>query len=252
LEWPARLGSAPSIDFAANSDFEVHQLYRKASALGIAQVRAIYSRVVVDLNRAADDISPRLVPNHPKPRPRSPGDGYARPGRGVVWASAIDRRGPKRIISQLPFDQFQTRIDDYHTPYYRALELLLERRIQRFGHAILVDAHSMPGRVGADLVLGTLDGRACSPEVAVCARSALEDADGEECRFTLRENHPYRGGEIIRVLGRPTERMHALQLEIDRSLYMDEHSHTLRANRRVDALIARLDRFMTHLVRFEG
>lgn len=231
LAWPHDLRPKPLVDFARNADYEVHTLYRDVAALGAVSVAAIYSRLVVDLNRADDDISRSLVPDHPAPRPRrSAGvpssthpDAHEpeRPGRGVVWAHAV---GNVRIIDRpLRYAEFSRRIGRYHTPYYRALETLLERRRRRFGFAILLDAHSMPSSVGVDLVSGTLEGTACHPEIGRLAIAALsaDDAPGTP-HIVVRHDDPYRGGALVRRFGRPSEGLHALQLEVNRGLYMDE------------------------------
>lgn len=235
LQWPREVEPYPSADFARNADFEVDHLYDDAARLGAVGVRAVYSRLLVDLNRAADDISPAIVPDHPAPRPRRrPGLPSAaddaleldphRPGRGVVWTHAIGdvrlRTGP------LPYRELADRIDRFHEPYCRALELLLQRRRERFGYAILLDAHSMPGCVGVDLVLGTLAGASCAPQLERLALRALGDRAGAP-RLRVRLNDPYLGGELVRRFGRPAEGLHAFQLEVSRSLYMDERTLAL-------------------------
>jgi N-formylglutamate deformylase len=234
LRWPSALRPKPQVDLRRNADYEVHRLYDPAAQLGAASVQALYSRLVVDLNRAADDVSPAIVPDHPAPRPRRtpgvPADHGAappfqadRPGRGVVWASAV---GNVRILhAPLSFAAFRERIDRYHAPYHRALEVLLARRVERFGFAILLDAHSMPASVGPDLVLGTLDGSSCAASVEDLALRALASAD--HGALDVRLNDPYRGGELVRRFGRPDRGMHALQLEVSRGLYMDEATHAV-------------------------
>jgi N-formylglutamate amidohydrolase len=238
LAWPHDLRPKPQADFARNADFEVQTLYRGADALGAASVEAIYSRLVVDLNRAGDDVSRHLVPDHPAPRPRrrpgvpvpggdaDHGHRLDRPGRGVVWASAIGSDSAVRILDvPLRFSEFKRRIDRYHAPYYRALATLLERRRRRFGYAILLDAHSMPGSVGVDLVLGTLDGTSCAEWISRRALDAL--SRGPSSLLSVRLDDPYRGGEVVRTFGKPSEGIHALQLEVSRRLYMDEASSML-------------------------
>jgi N-formylglutamate amidohydrolase len=226
LTWPGRLRPKPQVDFCRNADYEVHRLYPSAGDLGAACVQAVYSRLVVDLNRAHDDVSSRLCPDHPNPRPRrNPGSPaetlptdvpIGRPGRGVVWASAV---GNVRILDRpLSYAEFDERIRRYHRPYYRALEVLLARRVRRYGFAVLLDAHSMPGSVGPDLVVGTLGGRSCNDLVAHRALRALQGS------FDLRRDEPYRGGELVRTFGRPEDGLHAFQLEVSRGLYMDETS----------------------------
>lgn len=234
LTWPHDLRPKPQVDLAKNADFAVHELYRGSETRGAARVEAVYSRLVVDLNRARDDISRLVVPDHPAPHPRTrPGvpEGPELPGartprnsgRGVVWTRAVDNTP---VLSRaLSHEELQWRLTRFHDPYYAALEHLLERRRERFGYAILLDAHSMPGIVDADLVLGTLDGDSCSHTLESRAFAALSDFDAvgnAQYPLRVRRNRPYRGGEVVRRFGRPAEGFHALQLEVNRSLYMDE------------------------------
>lgn len=223
LEWPDDLTPRPQVNFARNADLGVHTLYPHGPRFA-ACVRARFSRLVVDLNRAADDVDLQVVPDHPSPMPRenpSGTSGRRRPAlrvenRGVVWANAI---GNIPMFSRpLSFPDFTRRIESFHAPYYRAVAVLLERRVQRFGHAILLDAHSMPGSVPGHLILGTLDGAACAPLITAAAARALRADDGLDVRI----DDPYRGGEVVRYFGRPSRGIHALQLEVNRGLYMDE------------------------------
>ena len=185
-------------------------------------------------------MSAQLVPDHPAPRPRRrpgvpPGDAdpvdhtaWDRPGRGVVWASAVSAGAGAsvRILEPpLPYAAFARRIERYHAPYHRALQILLERRRKRFGYAVLLDAHSMPSSVGLDLVLGTLDGESAAEPLAAAAVEALR---GSSALLSVKRDHPYRGGELVRRFGRPGEGLHAFQLEVSRRLYMDEQTYSLR------------------------
>ena len=246
LAWPHDLRPKPQVDFARNADYEVQTIYPDVAPLGVATVCAVYSRLVVDLNRAPDDVPRELVPDHPAPRPRrkpgeptsdpfhDPREPWDRPGRGVVWASAVSAGAGAsiRILEPpLPYRAFAHRIERYHAPYYAALSILLERRRRRFGYAVLLDAHSMPSTVGLDLVLGTLDGESASEDLVTTALAALQ-ADREQPNaplLSVKRDHPYRGGELVRRFGRPTEGLHAFQLEISRRLYMDEQTYSLQA-----------------------
>jgi N-formylglutamate amidohydrolase len=233
LDWPADLDPRPQVNFARNADFEVHTLYEAAPELGVAGVTARFSRLVVDLNRATDDVDPELVPDHPAPKPRrSPGSsrdsrGGPRPGnRGVIWANAVGNI--PILTSPLPYVQLSRRLDRYYHPYHRALSLLLERRRERFGYAILLDAHSMPSSVPGDMIVGTLAGNTCSNAVRDIALDALRRGDGgsgpgDGVDLDVRLDEPYQGGELIRCFGRPDRGVHALQLEVSRDLYMDEY-----------------------------
>ncbi|PRQ07335.1 N-formylglutamate amidohydrolase [Enhygromyxa salina] len=236
LDWPASLGPRPQVSFPRNADYAVDRLYVRAEALGAATVRARYSRVVVDLNRAHDDVSAEIVPDHPAPRPREAAFGAAPPSssggrkirnRGVVWRSAV---GNIPLLTTLTYAQFSHRLDRYYHPYHRALRLLIERRRRQFGYAIVLDAHSMPSTVGGDLVLGTRSGDACGPALSELAMQALgglctrqRGLFGSSWPLAVALDDPYRGGQIAGSLGRPHEHVHALQLEVNRALYMDEY-----------------------------
>jgi N-formylglutamate amidohydrolase len=234
LDWPTSLGPRPQVNFPRNADYAIDRLYVRAEALGAATIRARYSRLVVDLNRAEDDISAELVPDHPEPRPRSslsptsPSATQGRPirNRGVIWRTAV---GNIPLLTTLSYAQFCERIERFYRPYYRALELLLARRRRRFGYAILLDAHSMPGTVVGDLVVGTRSGQSCGPELRALAESVLSgkaasvrERFGSRWPLSLAVDDPYQGGELIGTFGRPEQHVHALQLEVNRALYMDE------------------------------
>lgn len=231
LDWPASLGPRPQVNFPRNADYAVDRLYVRAEVLGAATLRARFSRLVVDLNRAEDDISAELVPDHPAPRPRSSlsaptlGRRSIR-NRGVVWRTAV---GNIPLLTTLGYSQFCDRIERFYRPYHRALALLIERRRRRFGYAVVLDAHSMPGTVAGDLVLGTRAGHACGPELRAVAEAvlggkttALRKRFGSRWPLALGVDDPYQGGELIASFGRPDEHVHALQLEVSRALYMDE------------------------------
>jgi N-formylglutamate amidohydrolase len=226
LEWPAALGPRPQVNFPRNADYEVHRLYHRASTMGAARIRARYTRLVVDLNRASNDVRPEVVPDHPSPSPQphltgGKGErGRAIRNRGVIWRTAV---GNIPLFDQLPFASFELRLRDYYWPYHRALEALLERRRRRFGYAILLDAHSMPGSVGEDLVLGTRNSDAAAEIVQNRAVRALSSTPDSAAQLRVGVDEPYRGGELVRAFGRPNAGLHALQLEISRALYMDEY-----------------------------
>ena len=227
LEWPADdPRPRPTVNFARNADLDVDRLYPDAAALGAATLRARYSRLLIDLNRATDDVSAALVPDHPAPRPRQPPWAAGGPrlsavhNRGLIWRTAV---GNVPILTgSLTYAELQLRLRRYYQPYHRALEVLLARRRARFGFAVLLEAHSMPSSVPGDLVLGTFEGGACSPELEQQALAALRGSADEAAPLAVRLNDPYRGGELVRSFGRPESGQHALQLEVNRALYMDE------------------------------
>ena len=238
LHWPTSLGPAPRVDFRRHADYAVDRLFRRIHELPVASLTARFSRLVVDLNRAPNDVDPQFVPDHPDPRPRAASSalqelarerGVSLPHRGVVWRSTL---GNAPLYRRMSFARLTERLRRFYDPYMRALLELAERRRRKFGYAIIVDMHSMPGFLAPDLVVGTRNGSSCAAfireciERELCARSAL-DLDHKaspRCVF----DDPYPGGYITEYFGRPSEDLHAFQIEVNRGLYLDETSLGLR------------------------
>lgn len=198
----------------------VDRLIWRALATGAGALIALRPRAEIDLNRDEREIDPAMVAPPPSSRillqsPRIRGGLGLVPSRisgiGAIW----NRR--------LPAAELTRRIVEVHRPYHQALGALLEQIRNRFGIAILLDCHSMPPRAGgtatqqASIVLGDRYGTSIAPEYV--------DAAGIAARrlgFKVARNEPYAGGYITQRHGRPAEGIHALQLEIDRSLYLDD------------------------------
>lgn len=210
---------------AMAGDLYVDALYHDAIAHGITVVRTPYSRFLVDLNRLPDDFCPATVQR---------AQVRAEPGyhgqRGVFWGVSPDGRP----LYRRPFTRAEAalRLERYYYPYHRALRNHLNALRQRFGYAILVDGHSMPsqglrvrGVPRADIVPGDLDGQSCAPELSGFVERWWRDAG-----YTVQPNRPYRGGAITRLHGKPEENIHAIQIEINRALYMDERSYRFNQN----------------------
>lgn len=204
---------------ARDADLFVNDLYADAPGLGATVLRATVSRYVVDLNRAETDVDAESVVGGPA-SPRAP--------RGVIWR--LGTEGEVCLRRPLSRESFEARLDAIHRPYHGALRRLISARVTKFGHAIVLAAHSMPsvGRSGhgdppqagatrADVVPGTQGRTSADPRYidvvdAVAARHSL----------TVRHDDPYRGGFTTRYYGRPDERVHVVQVELARRLYMDE------------------------------
>lgn len=203
---------------ARDGDLFVDRLYKNVASLGATFVTTPYSRFVVDLNRLPDDVTPQAVDGATAPR----GPGYYG-DRGVIWT--ISPRGRAVYLRPLTQGEFLRRRASYYDPYHEALRTELERLRARFGYAILLDAHSMPSRsprAGAarpDIVPGDLLGAACGEWVRELTVNHFT-----ELGYSVRPNSPYRGGGITRQHGRPDAGIHAVQLEVSRSLYMNERT----------------------------
>ncbi|MGE3631984.1 MAG: N-formylglutamate amidohydrolase [Sandaracinaceae bacterium] len=198
-----------------DSDVYVDKLYADAPLVGASLLASHVSRYVVDLNRAPDDVDRETVSDHPDPRGVSP--------RGVVWRVTTD--GLPALRGPLRFEELCDRLERYHRPYHRTLERALDGKRERFGHAFLLAAHSMPSaaRVGAarrpraDVVPGTR-GRTTADARVI----ELVDSHFKSAGLTVRHDDPSRGGWTTARYGRPSEGVHAIQIELNRALYMDE------------------------------
>ncbi|HEY8431445.1 MAG TPA: N-formylglutamate amidohydrolase [Sandaracinaceae bacterium] len=199
-----------------DSDVYVDKLYARTPDAGATLLVANVSRYVVDLNRAPDDVDPQTVPDHPDPRGVQP--------RGVVWRVTTD--GQPALREPLTFAALEERLRRFHAPYHAAIERELSRKRERFGFAVLLAAHSMPStsRGGAsqpraDVVPGTR-GRTTADARLI----DLVDSHFREAGLTVRHDDPYRGGWSTAHYGRPAEGWHAIQVELNRALYVDEET----------------------------
>jgi N-formylglutamate amidohydrolase len=125
---------------------------------------------------------------------------------------------------RIPVDDALHRIESLYKPYHRALRKLVIRIHRDFGTAVLVDCHSMPSSTGsrderprADIVIGDRYGTSCHGVIADTIDVALRERG-----YTVSRNKPYAGGFITEHYGNPAAGLHAVQLEINRGLYMDE------------------------------
>lgn len=228
--------AAPARALGADADLYVDELYTDAPDTGAALISSRVSRYVCDLNRADTDVDPLAVEN---------GGSRASP-HGFIWRTTTDGRAA--LYAPLTQAEYQRRIERYHRPYHRRITELLEERRARHGFAVILCAHSMPsrGRDGhddagierADIVPGTR-GRttAGAPVIALVERLAADAG------MRLRHDEPYRGGFTTANYGRPGERIHAIQIELARRLYMDERTLARRP-----AEFARLRAFCKTLV----
>lgn len=224
-----------------DADLFVDRLVANATRYGAPLVVAEVSRYVLDVNRAPDDVDAEVCPELSNPAKPS--------SRGLIWRLTTDGTSIlKRPLRRAEVDSRRARV---HAPYHDALARLLEERRRVFGYAVLLDAHSMPssGRTGhpdtglrrADVVPGDLRGQSCDPRLT---RLVVEHF--ERRGFVVRPNDPYMGGYVTRHHGRPAKGVHAIQLELNRDLYMDESSCTYDEKRaqklvpHVDALLEKL------------
>lgn len=211
----------------SSEDAYVDQLFDGAPAFGAPLLAANVPRAFVDLNRSPDELDPALIRGAQR-RGQNP---RVASGLGVI--PRVVANGRAIYGAKIPMSVAQDRITEYWRPYHSALQMLLEEAHQAFGQAILVDCHSMPheamdgvarssGRC-PEIVLGDRFGAAASGEVVDRIEAAFSAAG-----LTVARNAPFAGAYVTQAYGRPSRGQHAIQVEIDRSIYMDEER--IRAN----------------------
>ncbi|MBN8929078.1 MAG: N-formylglutamate amidohydrolase [Rhodospirillales bacterium 69-11] len=212
-----------------SEDSFVDELFAAAPGCGAPLLAATFPRAYCDANREPWELDPGMFAD---PLPPWVNTTSARVGAGLGTIARVVASGESIYRTKLPFAEAERRVQRYWQPFHDTLSALIEGTRATFGGCLLVDCHSMPsqtqGRTGraVDFVLGDAHGTACTPRAIRFVERALTDLG-----YVVRRNDPYAGGFITRHYGRPRERVHALQIEIARELYMDE------------ARIERLDRF---------
>jgi N-formylglutamate deformylase len=225
----------PVAQTVPDTDWHVHLLYQFATELGAGLMAATHSRYVADLNR-------------------DPGDAALYPGADNT--ELCPTRGFDNDALYLPGHaaDVAARRARYWTPYHQALRAEVERIKARHGYAILLDGHSIRARVPRffdgklpDLNLGTAEGASCAPALQQLAQQALASDPG----FSSICNGRFKGGYITRHYGRPGEQVHALQLEMAQSCYMDEAPPYAWEPEKAQALLAVLRRLVESLLNWK-
>lgn len=204
-----------------SEDAFVDELFAAAPSYGAPLIAACAPRAYVDLNRAPEELDPALIAGV-----RSVGlNPRLAAGLGVI--PRVVAEGAPIYHGKISRREATYRLQRHYRPYHAMLEEMLTATRAELGLALLVDCHSMPmdalrsaPRVRGkrpEVVLGDRFGASCAGWIADHAQVALTDAGFVVCR-----NTPFAGGYITQKYGRPAENLHALQIEIDRSLYMDE------------------------------
>lgn len=211
-----------------SEDSFVDEIFLAAPLLGAPLIRALFPRAFLDANREAFELDPDMfadaLPAYVNTR--SP-----RVAAGLGTIARVVANGEEIYRGKLRFAEALGRVNRFYHPYHAALKRLIDQTRQRFGYCVLVDCHSMPstgvpaegpsGRSKVDFVLGDCYGSSCTPLLIETAERALR-AQG----YVVNRNTPYAGGFTTRHYGRPRMGVHALQIEINRSLYMDERTIT--------------------------
>jgi N-formylglutamate amidohydrolase len=234
-----------------DSDIYVDQLYQRAPEHGATMLVSRVSRYVVDLNRGPEEVDSAAVPRHPRARHI--------PARGVVWRARTD--GTPLLRAPLTIEQFTRRLALFYEPYHQTLRDVAARMHEEHGRVVILAAHSMPsagrrmlggGEIRrADVVPGTrgrstADGRIID----------LIDSHFRQAGLSVKHDDPYRGGWTTSSYGAPKRGQHAVQIELNRALYVDERSNEIKKNdfaqlqTVLDQLVSKLGRLVTDSAQF--
>src|ERR1700729_600308 len=212
-----------------SEDSFVDDLIAGVAARGHPIMKAHFPRCYVDVNREPYELGPRMfdgrLPSFANTRSMRVAGGLGTVARVVGDAQEIyDQR--------ISVAEALQRIDELYKPYQRSLRRVFLRLHREFGAAVLVDCHSMPSATGAkderpraDLVLGDRYGTSCVPVIAETYEATMR-----QFGYVVSRNKPYAGGFITEHYGNPTAGLHAIQLEINRALYMDERRYQRAAS----------------------
>jgi N-formylglutamate amidohydrolase len=223
--YPAEMMAASALDAEAirrSEDAFVDELIGAAPKHRATLLLARLARAWIDVNREPYELDPGMfedeLPDFAKGR-------SARVAAGLGSIAKIVSEGQEIYARKLTFEEARERIETTHKPYHTALSGLLDKAKAAHGVAVLIDWHSMPSAAaaqgrsgkGCDLVLGDRFGASCAP-----ALTRLVEQQFEAMGYRTVRNAPYAGGYTTEHYGKPGKRVHALQIEINRALYLDE------------------------------
>lgn len=211
--FPDELKSHYKEDKMANpddTDWFVHKLYNFASEMGITIIHANLSRWVIDLNR-----DPNSKPLYDD-------------GRIITALTTSTDFFGNPIYKEDSFipdaTEVKRRLKEYYWPYYRTIERIITDRKKEFGKVVIWDAHSIRRHVPTireepfpDMILGTNDGGSAGQEIIDAAYKTLKKG-----HYKVNYNDPFKGGHITRYFGNPKHNQHALQLEMNKIIYMND------------------------------
>jgi N-formylglutamate amidohydrolase len=226
-DYPPAFVAASVLDPVAlrrSEDSYVDELFAAAPRLGAPLLKALFPRAFIDPNREPFELDPAMFSDD---LPSYADTQSSRVAAGLGTIPRVISNGQEIYRGKLTFAEAAERINHYYRPYHKALAALVDDTVERFGCCVLIDCHSMPsvgglldpdaGRGRADFVIGDCFGNACEESISATVERALRARGHSVVR-----NKPFAGGFTTRHYGKPSIGVHALQIEINRALYMDE------------------------------
>ena len=206
-----------------SEDGYVDLIFDTAPTFGAPFIRALFPRAYVDVNRSIDELDQRMFAD------QLPASADTRSSRVIAGLGVIPRivaDGHDIYARKLKYLDARRRLDACYTPYHQQLSELIDATYRKFGCAVLIDCHSMPSAGAAPItpgdqpinfVLGDRFGAACAPSLMSLVERTLT-----KLGYSVSRNTPYAGGHVAASYGRPVQGVHVVQIEINRSLYLDE------------------------------
>ncbi len=230
-----------------SEDSFVDQIFATAPEHGAPLLHALFPRAYLDPHREPFELAPEMfedaLPSYVNSR-------TARVTAGVGTIARVVAGGQNIYKGKLRFAEAAERIDNFYRPYHRALRELVDQTRERLGRCLLIDCHSMPSVSGpmdgdagmkrVDFVLGDCFGTSCASAVTDGVEDVLK-AQG----YGVARNTPYSGGYTTVHYGRPSTKVHALQIEVNRALYMDEA--TMQPTQRMGPLVEHMSQLIASL-----
>jgi N-formylglutamate amidohydrolase len=229
-DYPADFVAISRLDPRAlrrSEDSFVDELFGAAPVHGAPLLAALFPRAFCDPNREPYELDPAMFSG---PLPEYANTRSPRVAAGLGTIARVVASGAEIYSAKLPVAEAEHRIARFYRPYHDRLRTLVDATRERFGWSMLVDCHSMPSVGGpmdkdsglsrVDVVLGDCFAAACAPIFT----QVVEDSF-RHMGYRVVRNMPYAGGFTTRHYGQPRQRSHALQIELNRGLYMDEGAH---------------------------
>jgi N-formylglutamate amidohydrolase len=209
-----------------SEDCYIDELFGFASDIGAPLLKANFPRAYLDVNREPYELDPRMFTEE---LPGYANTSSVRVAGGLGTIPRIVSEGDEIYRGPISVAEALRRVEAIYRPYHRMLGDLIGRANEAFGDVLLLDCHSMPssacshaslhGNKGVDIVLGDRHGAACAEEITAALEELLHDEGLRAVR-----NKPYAGGFITQNYGSPGLGRHALQIEVNRAIYMDERT----------------------------
>ena len=228
-----------------SEDCYVDELFATVPDHGAPLLAARFPRAYLDVNREPYELDPELF-DEPLPDFANPQTMRVVGGLGTIARIVSDTE--EIYGNQISLSSAMERIERLYKPFHAALKLLLEKTRDQFGYAILVDCHSMPSSSTnypaasrPEFVIGDRFGTSCDTRLTKMLKDVVSQVG-----YQAQLNRPYAGGFITEFYGQPKYGIHAIQLEINRGLYLNEDS--LERSRRFASFRRKVDRMTRQIV----